>query len=94
MKFFSDVCVQVEEVVSHRNGICGTSFYVINFFDKEEEINLVGIVFPQKGNVAVFDRELLGNGEIGFGINSWRGDNYEISLRRAIKQYEDNLFKL
>jgi hypothetical protein len=45
---------------------------------------MIGIVFADERYVAVFDRDLLAQDEITFGVNSWRGDDYEPELRRAI----------
>jgi hypothetical protein len=45
---------------------------------------MVATVFKEKGSVAVFDREKLGMGVIGFGLNSWRGDDFEEELRKII----------
>ena len=83
--------VAIEAVAYHRNGIGGAGFHVVTFTDSEAELGpihgaaMVGIVFEEEGRVAVFDRVLLGKGEIGFGVNSWRGDHYEPILRRAIR---------
>jgi len=36
--------------------------------------------------VSVFSQKLLGEGEIGFGVNSWRGDRYATQLVNAINE--------
>ena len=56
----------------------------------------VGIVFEQRGEggavnsgrVAVLNVGRLIDGDIAFGSNSWRGDQYEDVLRRAIAESE------
>lgn len=88
---------KIEEVVYHRNGICGTPFHVVTFrqfedpkLTPDEQPKMVAIVFEGRGQVAVFNRELLGRGVIEFGLmedggNSWRGDQFESELRAAIR---------
>lgn len=75
----------------HRNGVSGNGFHVIRF--REASINgsakagsaeMVGIVFEEKGSVAVLQVSELVNGNIGDG-NKWRGDDFEPSLRQAIE---------
>lgn len=83
--------MRVIDIASHRNGISGNHFHVVTF-DYEGEAALpqrmVGIVFDEPGTVAVLDTDLLANGDIGFGSNSWRGDYFENDLRAAIKTWE------
>jgi len=75
------------EVERHRNGISGASFHIVRFQDNSAHcFNMVGIVFEEDANIAVFDANLLGKGEIRFMHNSWRGDYYEQALRDAIKE--------
>ena len=47
---------------------------------------MLGIVFAEKYHVAAFNLDKLFLGDITFGSNSWRGDQYEPHLRRAIEQ--------
>lgn len=83
--------MRIVKIDRHRNGISGASFNVV-LFDFEdasgEQRSMVGIVFDDKGAVAVLDRDLLAAGEITFGVNSWRGDYFEPFLRRMIRQQE------
>ncbi len=76
-----------EQIKYHRNGVCGAPFHVIRFTDAAEG-NMLGIVFESPHHVAVFNRDKLATGDIGFGSNSWRGDRYEPHLRAAIKSLE------
>jgi hypothetical protein len=72
----------------HRNGICGAPFHVVLFDDDVLEASRkLGIVFDRPDHVAVLDTTKLANGDIAFGSNSWRGDQYESGLRLAIKQF-------
>ncbi len=82
--------LDIREVSYHRNGISGNGFHVVQFKFKEDgvSLNMIGIVFEEPGNVAVFDRQLLSVGIAEFIKNSWRGDRFEPALRRAIKRYE------
>jgi hypothetical protein len=69
----------------HRNGIDGAPFNVVLFKAQGERGTKIGIVFDNPGHCAVLDVTLLAAGDIALGSNSWRGDQYEPSLRRAIK---------
>lgn len=80
---------KILDVAHHRNGVSGNPFYVITFRDGRQK--MIGIVFEEHGNVAVFDSKLLATDVIAFGVNSWRGDDYETFLRAAAKQYDDAL---
>ena len=68
----------------HRNGVLGEPFHVCTFVCDGR--TMVGIVFESKGHVAVFDAERVGQGDVGFGTNSWHGDEFERPLRRAIAE--------
>ena len=85
--------IKVLDVDYHRNGICGNGFNVITFitrFSDEGEHKMVGVIFNDKGSCAVLDVDLLSQGDIKFGSNSWRGDHFEDILRKAIVEYEDS----
>lgn len=86
----------------HRNGVCGEGFYVFLFRDNVEKRNMMAVVFPLdggkfysvdeknrqewNGRVSVFDVDLVAQGNIVFGVNSWRGDHYEAELRKYIHE--------
>ena len=74
----------------HRNGIDGAPFNVVLFKVQGERGSKVGIVFDDAGHCAVLDVPLLAAGDIAFGSNSWRGDQYEPHLRRAIQTRNPN----
>lgn len=78
--------IHIESIASHRNGISGATFFVILFEDAEEG-KMLGIVFREKYHVAVLHRDKLAACIIAFGQNSWRGDQYEPALRRAIEEH-------
>ena len=81
--------IHIQRSASHRNGICGQGFEVVLFTEKQEGVvhQFVAIRFPanESGLVptAVLDVDLLHGGVIEFGLNSWRGDQYECQLRDA-----------
>lgn len=86
--------VTVLEVARHRNGIGGAPFHVVRFTDAEEG-PMLGIVFDQAAHCAVFSLPKLAQGTIAFGTgeggNSWRGDQYEPALRRAVAEHDSRL---
>lgn len=79
--------LSIEQVQTHRNGIGGAPFHVLVFRDPNEG-RMLGIVFEQKYHVAVFNLDKLAQGDIAFGSNSWRGDQYEPYLRKAVAKHE------
>ena len=81
--------IRINQIEYHRNGVAGNGFCVIDFTKKEGMgiSEMIGVVFEEPGNVAILNRELLPN--ITFGENSWRGDVFEVPLRKAIKDYEE-----
>jgi hypothetical protein len=79
--------LHIETIERHRNGVSGAPFYVLIFRDPDEG-RMVGIVFDQQYHVAVFHLGKLGDGNITFGENSWRGDRYEPHLRKAITLHD------
>jgi hypothetical protein len=73
------------DIAHHRNGICGAPFVAILFEDTGPEgSRKIGILFDEHYHCAVLDIAKLAAGDIAFGSNSWRGDNYEPQLRAAI----------
>ena len=83
----------IHEIAHHRNGVSGAPFHVVTFTDKQvPRVRLVAVVMEgmeDEEYVAVFDRDLIGQGIIEFGVNSWRGDRYSRELRAAIDKWED-----
>jgi hypothetical protein len=59
---------------------------VVLFEDKDAEgSRKVAILFEEPHHCAVLDLGKLAGGDIAFGSNSWRGDQFEELLRRAIR---------
>ncbi len=75
----------IAQIAHHRNGICGAPFDVVLF--QEDNAWKVGIVFDRESYCAVFGIEKLAAGDIAFGSNSWRGDCYEVQLRKSIESH-------
>ncbi len=74
--------LNIIDIAYHRNGICGAPFAVVLFEDTGPEASRkVAILFDAEYHCAVLDVAKLGAGDIVFGSNSWRGDQYEPSLR-------------
>jgi hypothetical protein len=81
--------IRVRAIDFHRNGVGGAPFHVAIFDEDkgvhpEDQGRKIGIVFEQPGQCAVLDIAKLAAGDIAFGSNSWRGDEYEPHLRKAI----------
>ncbi len=81
-----DEKVEIERVAYHRNGIAGNGFHVI-LFRQLDNTPMMGVLFEEAGNIAVFNRELAGQGNVDFYANSWRGDEFEQALRTAVAEY-------
>ncbi len=78
--------LKIIDTAHHRNGIDGAPFDVALFEDHGPEgSRKVAILFEAAHHCAVLDVDKLAQGDIAFGSNSWRGDNFEESLRKAIR---------
>ena len=74
------------DIDSHRNGICGAPFATVLFEDSGPEgSRKIAILFEAEYHCAVLDLAKLTAGDIAFGSNSWRGDQYEPLLRAETK---------
>jgi hypothetical protein len=73
------------EKAYHRNGQL-EGFCVVTFdcISGGSTYPMVAVVFKEPGRVAVFDRHKLGAGIIEFGLNSWKGSDFEKALRSEI----------
>ena len=82
--------IEIQEIAHHRNGISGKSFYAVRFrWDTGDGVeNFVGTVFDGGGRCAVLSLDRIAQAGVAFGANSWRGDEVEPELRRAIKNWE------
>lgn len=80
--------IDVLKVAYHRNGVGGNGFHAVLFkYDKSLK---VGVVFEEQASVAVLDVGLLHKGVIESGVNSWRGDVFEMALRVACDEYDNS----
>jgi hypothetical protein len=83
--------LKITKIDRHRNGVAGEPFYVVLFREREgnQTRRMIATVFDAPGAVSVFDINELVKENIGFGEgNSWRGDHYELRLRKAITEHE------
>lgn len=79
--------LRITALAHHRNGVSGESFHVATFRSSGDR--MVAIVFDAPKHVAVLDLAKLGQGDIAFGSNSFRADDFEDALRWAIREYEE-----
>jgi hypothetical protein len=80
--------IRVIDTAYHRNGMCGAPFHVVLFHDNDDEnTRKVGILFEEPYHCAVLDIAKLAQGNIAFGVNSYRGDRFETVLRSALKSH-------
>lgn len=80
------------DIAWHRNGISGIGFHVVRFAfteDGDTHPDMLALVFPEPGAIAVLDQTALAQGVIAFGVNSWRGDRFEPAVRRAITEWTE-----
>lgn len=71
----------------HRNGIFGAPFWLVRFREEGEtgeHAALVAVLFREQFHCAVFNPRLAADGIIAFGVNSYRGDEYERVLRPIV----------
>ena len=81
--------LKILDIARHRNGVLGAPFDVAIFKERGREGSLkVGILFEEPNHCAILDVAKLAAGDIAFGSNSWRGDDYEPYLRQVIEQAE------
>jgi hypothetical protein len=77
------------DIAHHRNGVCGAPFDVVLFKERGRQgSRKVAILFDERDHCAVLDVARLAGGDIAFGSNSWRGDDYEPHLRNAVTAFE------
>ena len=77
--------LKIIAIAHHRNGVAGSPFDVALFKERGRQGSLkVGILFDEPAHCAILDVAKLAAGDIEFGSNSWRGDDYEPFLRDAI----------
>jgi hypothetical protein len=77
--------LKIISTAHHRNGVDGAPFDLVLFKDHGPEgSRKIGVLFDQPHHCAVLDVAKLAQGDIAFRSNSWRGDQYERHLRKAI----------
>lgn len=72
--------MRVQSWDHHRNGVSGVGFDVFLTDDGKVIVSFAGTGTEYEGCTAVLDVAVLARGEIGFGLNSWRGDEFESEL--------------
>jgi hypothetical protein len=87
--------IRIRAIAWHRNGVGGAPFHVAVFDEDkgahpEDQGRKVGIVFEEEAHCAVLDIAKLAAGDVAFGNNSWRADEYEPHLRRAINHLNES----
>ena len=87
MTNYSTAHFRVHAIAYHRNGICGAPFHVAIVTTSDDPAHTkVAVVFDEPYHVAVLDISKLASGIIAFRENSFRGDLFEPTLRKAISQ--------
>jgi len=85
--------LEIQEIAHHRNGVCGESFHAVRFRWQPDEYvdkeNFLATVFADAGACAVIGLDLIDEYGVASGANSWRGDDFEPDLRKAIRDWED-----
>ncbi len=76
--------LKIIDTARHRNGVHGAPFHVALFKQRGSSECKLAILFDEPNHCAVLDMDLLANGDIAFGSNSWRGDEYERHLRAIV----------
>ena len=82
------VKIKILEINFHRNGVAGNGFHAVLFKHGRGKSaqKMLGIVFLERGNIAVIDVGLLATEEgVGDG-NRWCGDVFEDALRAALEE--------
>ena len=81
--------LKILAIARHRNGVAGTPFDVVLFREGGRHgSRKVAVLFDEPHHCAVLDVAKLAAGDIKFGSNSWRGDEYQLRLRRAVENHE------
>jgi len=82
--------VKVTSLAYHRNGVTGDPSWVA-LLDDNHNGQMVATYFPrQRGCLCnVLNVQLLAEGKIEFGENSWRGDDYLDIIKAAVKENLD-----
>ena len=79
--------IQVDSIDYHRNGVSGMPFYAVLFTDPDVGRMVASVFEGSDSFCAVYRIASLASGDIEFGSNSWRGDEYEDLLRPLIQAW-------
>lgn len=83
----------------HRNGISGVGFVTMVFVDhKQDGMKFLATIFGNEDpkapfyncETAVVSLDLIEQGGVEFGFNSWRGDHYDRALRVGFDRLYQN----
>lgn len=79
--------LKIIDSARHRNGVGGAPFDVVLSRDRGAAgSRKVAVLFDEPAHCAVIDVAMFAAGDIAFGSNSWRGDDYEPLLRKDIAE--------
>jgi len=79
---------RIHSIARHRNGVGGAPFDVVLFSETgRKRGRKLAVLFEPEGFCAVLDVDQLAAGDIAFGSNSWRGDDYEPPLRQMLAMH-------
>ena len=87
------------KVDHHRNGVGGWPFWVATFdWNDDGQTRRMVATVPDVGEgssltrndyvISVLDIDLLAKGDIAFGSNSWRGDQFADDVWKAIEAHK------
>ncbi len=84
--------LNIKHIDYNRNGVSGQGFHTVLFDDISKgytSTNMFATVFPEVGHVAVVCMDIMTNDDLNHNcLNHWRGDVYEVALRKAIADQE------
>jgi hypothetical protein len=83
--------LEIVDMDTHRNGVGGMPFTVALVDDPEQADTKLVIMFQAEGHTAVLSLNKLMEEDISFGTNSWRGDQYESTLRPEMWPDEEDV---
>ncbi len=88
---------RIIEVAYHRNGVSGRGFNVVTFYGSAATgmagKRFLATLTDTPGECYVVCTDLLPTCGVAFGEgNSWRGDEFEPELRRAVEEWDEKRF--
>jgi hypothetical protein len=80
--------MKTKQIEYHRNGVTGEPFFAVLFND--DGCDMFAAVFAEARRVAVVAVDPLSTADgVTFGVNSYRGDQFERFLRSEIAKIDD-----